>query len=223
MNRKPVIKEEFVFPEHPDVKVTGICFNEKQLKETLQSIADYPIFAFVGRSNVGKSSFINYLANRKGIAKTSGIPGKTASCNFYNFNNQFILVDLPGIGYTKLKIHAFSFSTLVDHFISLCNDIRGFFFMVDARHPGLKMDLFTLDWLRKQNSFFWLILNKIDKIPKNKRIHQKKIFAENFEIICPHSILSVSSLKKEGRNKFLNLLLKHISQDLSFNCQSNQN
>ena len=123
--------------------------------------------AFAGRSNVGKSSLINKIFNRKSLARVSSVPGKTATINFYSLENIFI-VDLPGYGYAKVaKSEKARWSGLIDGYFNADRDLVLTFLLVDMRHPPSKDDLMMLDFLIETEQPFVIVLTKSDKLSKN--------------------------------------------------------
>lgn len=128
-----------------------------------------PEYAFIGRSNVGKSSLINMLTNRKSLAKTSGKPGKTQLINHFIINKNWFLVDLPGYGYAKVSKSAKkTFQKFITSYFSKRNQLVSAFVLVDCRHEPQKIDLEFMQWLGENQVPFCIIFTKADKISKNK-------------------------------------------------------
>jgi GTP-binding protein len=124
-----------------------------------------------GRSNVGKSSFINSISNRKGIAKTSSTPGKTRSINFYSADNKFFIVDLPGFGYAKTsKEEREKWGRIVSRYILETENIRHAFHLIDSRYKPTDLDIQLNLWLKNAGLDYSIILSKIDKL-KQSEIH----------------------------------------------------
>ena len=124
-----------------------------------------------GRSNVGKSSFINSISNRKGIAKTSSTPGKTRSINFYSADNKFFIVDLPGFGYAKTsKEEREKWGKIVSRYILETENIRHAFHLIDSRYKPTDLDIQLNLWLKNAGLDYSIILSKIDKL-KQSEIH----------------------------------------------------
>lgn len=174
---------------------------------------DIPEFAFIGRSNVGKSSLINMLTQSKKLAKISGSPGKTLLINHFLINKDWFLVDLPGYGYAKIskkekrKIE----NIIIDYFTNRSN-ITLTFLLVDIRHNPQQIDLEFMDWLNNNNIDFKLIFTKDDKLKisenEKKATHYIEIIYKQF-LIKPEFIVSSSATKK-GREKILNLIFSKI-------------
>tara|TARA_B100001063_G_scaffold240466_1_gene265529 strand:- start:18 stop:605 length:588 start_codon:yes stop_codon:yes gene_type:complete len=174
---------------------------------------DIPEFAFIGRSNVGKSSLINMLTQSKKLAKISGSPGKTLLINHFLINKDWFLVDLPGYGYAKIskkekrKIE----NIIIDYFTNRSN-ITLTFLLVDIRHNPQQIDLEFMDWLNNNNIDFKLIFTKDDKLKisenEKKATDYIEIIYKQF-LIKPEFIISSSTTKK-GREKILNLIFSKI-------------
>jgi len=170
-----------------------------------------PQLILCGRSNVGKSSFINSLFTRKNLAKTSSTPGKTRSINFYNVDDLFFIVDLPGFGYAKISIEEREkWGKLASKYISTSDQIKHAFHIVDIRHDPTSLDLTLNEWLNHAGIQFTVILNKADKLKQselNKAINSvQKFFPGNI----PGSSLFIYSAvkgtgKKEVRKKIAGL------------------
>jgi len=128
-----------------------------------------PQLILCGRSNVGKSSIINSLFNKKNLAKTSSTPGKTRSINFYNVDDVFFIVDLPGFGYAKTS-HAEreKWNELVSEYILTSKNIHHAFHIVDSRHKPTELDIQLKQWLEKANKNYSIILNKVDKLNQSE-------------------------------------------------------
>lgn len=131
--------------------------------------SDLPQLILCGRSNVGKSSFINSIFNRKGLAKTSSTPGKTRSINFYNVENLFFLVDLPGFGYAKTSIkEREKWGMLISKYIVESVSIHHAFHLVDCRYQPTELDVQLNLWLKSANKNYSVILNKTDKLKQSQ-------------------------------------------------------
>ncbi|MDA9593593.1 ribosome biogenesis GTP-binding protein YihA/YsxC [Flavobacteriaceae bacterium] len=174
---------------------------------------DIPEFAFIGRSNVGKSSLINMLTQSKKLAKISGSPGKTLLINHFLINKNWFLVDLPGYGYAKIskkekrKIE----NIIIDYFTNRSN-ITLTFLLVDIRHNPQQIDLEFMDWLNNNNIDFKLIFTKDDKLKNNENEKKATDYIETIYkqfLIKPEFIIS-SSTTKMGREKILNLIFSKI-------------
>lgn len=161
----------------------------------------YPEVAFVGRSNVGKSSLINTLVNRKGLARTSSAPGKTQSINFYLINRSFCLVDLPGYGYAKVpkQVHK-TWSPLIEEYCRKRKTLSGVVVILDARLGPTPLDLSLIAWLKDLSLPAKFILTKADKLSKNKITKALQQTASTL-FIDPEQIVPFSSHTGAGKKQ----------------------
>ena len=147
---------------------------------------DLAEIAFVGRSNVGKSSFINSFSNRKAIAKTSSKPGKTRTINFYRVNKTFRLVDLPGYGYAKVsKAEKTKWDKLINEYLHERENLKEVFLLVDIRHEPTALDRQMYDWILESGYMVFGIATKFDKIKKGQV--QKTLGIEDESLIFAYS------------------------------------
>ncbi|SFG11241.1 ribosome biogenesis GTP-binding protein YihA/YsxC [Prevotella sp. KH2C16] len=168
-----------------------------------------PEYAFIGRSNVGKSSLINLLCNHKGLAKTSSTPGKTLLINHFIINNDWYLVDLPGYGYAKRsKSVQEKLDRMIRSYILQREQLVNVFVLVDIRHEAMKADLEFIDWLGVSGIPFAIIFTKADKVAQTKagQYAEKWLGAlkDTWETLPPYFISS--SEKKTGREEILNYI-----------------
>ena len=177
---------------------------------------ELPEYAFIGRSNVGKSSLINMLTNRKNLAKTSATPGKTLLINHFLINNEWYLVDLPGYGYAKRsKKDVDKLQELISSYILKREEMTCLFVLVDSRHEPQKIDLEFIEWLGENNVPFGIVFTKSDKskttqLQSNVAKYLKRL-KEDWEELPPYFI--TSSEDKTGRTEFLNYI-ESINQSL---------
>lgn len=147
-----------------NASLTISAVSPKQYPETL-----FPEIAFAGRSNVGKSSFINKLLNRKALARTSSRPGKTATINFYNIDNTIHFVDLPGYGYAQVsKEEKKKWGEMIDTYLHTRAHLSATVLLVDARHKPTRDDVIMCNWIRGRHGFVFVVATKCDKIAKTK-------------------------------------------------------
>lgn len=147
-----------------NIKYETSAFSKKNILKT-----DKKQIVLVGKSNVGKSSFINSIANQKRLAKVGQTPGKTKSLNYYNVNNEYYIVDLPGYGYsTMTKQEKLKTSEMINEYVHNNPNIAHIFFLVDIRHKPTNDDRIMYDWLIEQNIPFTIIATKADKVAKTK-------------------------------------------------------
>ena len=170
---------------------------------------DRPEYAFIGRSNVGKSSLINMLTNRKGLAMTSQMPGKTVLINHFLINDEWFLVDLPGYGYAQRGAEGRErIRRIIEGYIMDRAQLTSLFVLIDCRHEPQKIDLEFMEWLGENGVPFAIIFTKIDKISKgrlNENVNRyKERLLETWEELPP--IFYTSSEKKEGKEELLDYI-----------------
>ena len=166
-------------------------------------------FAFIGRSNVGKSSLINMLTGRKSLAKVSGTPGKTRLINHFLANETWCIVDLPGIGFAKIpKSERMRLESMIEGYLLHRDNLKLIFLLVDSRHEPQKIDLDFMAWLIRNNLPFALLFTKTDKLTKtelsSKPAHYKKIVNAVLHVI-PEIILT-SATDRSGRSELLDCI-----------------
>ncbi|WP_238480263.1 ribosome biogenesis GTP-binding protein YihA/YsxC [Mangrovibacterium lignilyticum] len=170
---------------------------------------DMPEFAFIGRSNVGKSSLINMLTNHKKLAKTSSRPGKTQLINHFLINETWYLVDLPGYGYAKVsKSHRNKFQAYITDYIINRPNLYCLFVLIDARHEAQKIDMEFIEWLGEKQIPFVLVFTKSDKLSKNQVssnvANYKKHLKKSWEELPPILLSSAETgLGKEDILRFI--------------------
>ncbi|SCZ09947.1 ribosome biogenesis GTP-binding protein YihA/YsxC [Alkaliphilus peptidifermentans] len=159
----------------------------------------FPEVAFVGRSNVGKSSTINTLLGRKKLARISSSPGKTRTINFYLINQEYYMVDLPGYGYAKVsKDERASWGKIIETYLSSRDNLYEVMLLVDIRHEPTKDDQLMYDWIKHYGFGKIVIATKSDKIPRSQMQKQFKLIRETLKMAPEDKILPISSLKKQG-------------------------
>jgi len=172
-----------------------------------------PEVALSGRSNVGKSSFINTLFNRKGLAKTSSTPGKTRTLNYYNVDNKFYLVDLPGFGYAKVSKSERDYweRVLIKYFQNNINISRVIHF-IDSRHKPTQLDIVLNQFLVELDIPYIILLNKVDKLKQSELAKVKKEIKEFFpELSMGDNLFLFSSVKGTGKKELINFLFNSYS------------
>ncbi|MDP2301865.1 MAG: ribosome biogenesis GTP-binding protein YihA/YsxC [Ignavibacteria bacterium] len=173
---------------------------------------DLPHIVFSGRSNVGKSSVINTLYKKKNLAKTSSTPGKTRALNFYNVNNKYYLVDLPGFGYAKAsKTEQEKWKKLISNYFSSCQHIRSVVQIIDSRHEPSVLDLQMFDFVKHYNVTHILLLNKVDKLKQSQMAHAKKMFAAHFtDFVFEENIFFFSAIDGTGSKNLMKIIRELI-------------
>ena len=173
---------------------------------------DIPEIAFVGRSNVGKSSLLNYLTGRKSLARVSGNPGKTRTINFYSINNgEFRFVDLPGYGYAKVsKTISQDWGKMMEEYFSKRDNLRRVIQLVDIRHAPSSQDVQMYDFLKHYNLAGLICATKGDKVSSNEKQKSLSVIKKTLSLGNDDKIIVCSALKKTGADELLNA----ISEDL---------
>jgi len=187
------------------MKVSSIEFNMMSKYEKKDGL---PEFAFVGRSNVGKSSLINMLTNRK-INRVSKKPGCTRCINTIRINERFYIVDLPGAGFAKVSLKEKKrFNRITEEYLEVSEDLRTVFLIMDIKVAPTTIDILMIDWLKSIGRNFVLILNKVDKLPKNKvQQRQKEIFRK---LGFRYPSITVSATKKQNIEEIEKFILAQV-------------
>lgn len=166
-----------------------------------------PEVAFAGKSNVGKSSLINSLVNRKALARTSSQPGKTQTINFYNVNNALYLVDLPGYGYAKVpQSEKEKWGKLIERYLHGSDQLRAVFLLIDIRHEPGANDKIMYDWICHNGYEPIIIATKLDKIKRSQIQKQVKLIREGLKVRPGTQIIPFSSETKQGVTEVWNLM-----------------
>lgn len=168
-----------------------------------------PEYAFIGRSNVGKSSLINMLTGKKGLAMTSSTPGKTMLINHFVINDDWYLVDLPGYGYAQRgKAGRENLKRIIENYILEREQLTNLFVLIDSRHEPQKIDLEFMEWLGENGIPFAIIFTKIDKISKGRLAENFKVYKEKLEEVWEElpPVFFSSAEKKEGKEEILDYI-----------------
>ena len=169
-------------------------------------------FLLVGRSNVGKSSFINTIINRKNYARTSSTPGKTQTLNFYKINDSFYLVDAPGYGFAKVRNSLKKkFGLIMESYLKSRENLKMVFLLLDFRHKPTSDDIMMYDYLKYYNVPVTIICTKVDKVSKNNHAKNKNIIQKELNLPDEKNIILFSSVTKIGKNEVYEEIEKHLS------------
>lgn len=189
------------------IKFSGSYSNISQVK-----LKRLPEIAIAGRSNVGKSSLINSLVNRKNLALTSSTPGKTRLLNYYCFDEQFYLVDLPGYGYAKVsQDERQAWKRLVESYLTNNIFVKGIIEIIDSRHGITRSDLEMINWLIKLGLPTLLVATKTDKLPRSKANHIiQKLEAEATTLGAP-GLIPFSTVTKQGKDQIWQAITELIN------------
>ena len=175
--------------------------------------ADVPEIALVGRSNVGKSSLINCLVNRKNLARTSSTPGKTATINFYSVAQRYRIVDLPGYGYAKVsKEERERWGAMIEHYLARRENLVQVIQLVDARHKPSADDKMMFDWIRSYNYEPFVIATKLDKLKKSQVEANLTAIYNDLELNEQSVLVPFSAETREGREQVLELI-EYVLED----------
>ena len=192
-------------------KITSVEFVKSAVSLNGLPKERLPQVAFLGRSNVGKSSLMNALMGRKNFVKVSSTPGKTHELNFFKVNKEFFLVDLPGVGFAKVSnSKRDEMSDFIREYVEKCKDLKGLVYLVDIRHGGHDIDIETVESIRETGCPVLLIASKRDKVNQSELAKGLKLIQENFDL--EEKPLCVSSIKKTGLDQLWNDILYAISR-----------
>ena len=166
-----------------------------------------PEIAFAGKSNVGKSSLINALMNRKSLARTSAKPGKTQTINFYNINEEMYLVDLPGYGYAKVsEQEKAQWGKLIERYLHESKQLRAVFLLIDIRHDPSANDKMMYDWIVSQGFNPIIIATKLDKLKRSQVQKQVKAVKTGLNLVPGTVVIPFSAETKQGRDEIWKLV-----------------
>lgn len=193
------------------MKITSVEFVTSAVRRSQYPTDKRDEFLLVGRSNVGKSSFINTLINRKNFARISSIPGKTQTLNFYLINESFYLVDVPGYGFAKVsKVLKNKFGLIIEDYLKERDNLRMVFMLIDFRHKPTQDDVLMYDYLKYYHIPVTVIATKSDKVSKNSFDKNKRIIRDTLKMVEEDDLILFSTISKVGKqevhDKILNLI-----------------
>ena len=175
---------------------------------------DLPEIAFVGRSNVGKSSLLNYLTGRKSLARVSGSPGKTRTINFYRINDAFRIVDLPGYGYAKVSREITKdWDKMMGDFFEKRESLKRVVQLVDIRHEPTAQDVEMYDFLREYGLSGIICATKADKVSGNQKQNSISAIKKKLKLTSDDIIIPVSAMKRTGGEELLTVIERELSND----------
>ena len=192
--------------------ITGINFQHAQFETSAVNKQGYPNsdmleFAFAGRSNVGKSSMINKVLNRKSLARVSDTPGKTITINFYNIDKKIYLVDLPGYGYAKRsKEEVEKWGSMMEDYLATREQLVQTILLVDSRHTPTDQDIQMAEWIRHYHDRLVVIATKTDKLKKSEIDSRLDDIAETLELTEDDILIPFSTNNDEGKELVIDLL-----------------
>lgn len=186
--------------------------NDAEFVTSAVKTADYPAgelpeVALAGRSNVGKSSLLNKLVNRKGLARTSNTPGRTRLINFFRVNGVFHLVDLPGYGYAKVSLREKeSWRKMVEGYLMTRKNLQGVVLLVDSRHPPTAQDVQMYDWLKYRGVDAVVVATKADKNSRSRLLQSLKVIRAVLPLADGHQLVPFSAETGQGREELLEII-----------------
>ena len=193
------------------MKINSVTLQSLAVRESQYPGENLPEFLLVGRSNVGKSSFINTLINRKNFAHTSSKPGKTQTLNFYNVNENFYLVDVPGYGYASVdKQTQAKFGLMIEEYLMNREALKRVFLIIDYRNKPMEDDLLMYNFLKYYHKEVTIVATKYDKVSQSKRAKVEKVLNSSFNLQDTDNIIYFSSVTKEGKDKVMNIINSYL-------------
>ena len=194
------------------MKINSVDMDVMAVRRSQYPSESLPEFLLIGKSNVGKSSFINTLVNRKNIARTSSVPGKTQTLNFYLVNNEFYLVDAPGYGYASVnKAQQKKFGLMIEEYLEKRSELKRVFLLIDFRLKPGENDLMMYNFLKYYNIPVTVVATKTDKVGTSKKDRNLKIIKDTLDLVVGDNIVLFSSVSKMGKEEISNLIEDLIS------------
>jgi len=189
------------------MKVTGAEFTTSAVKAANYPAGGLPEVALAGRSNVGKSSLLNKLVNRKNLARTSNTPGRTRLINFFLINGAFRLVDLPGYGYAKVSTgERESWRKMIEDYLKNREELRGVVLLVDSRHPPTAQDTQMYGWLKHYGIPTAVAATKADKLSRNKLLQSLNVIRTALPLAEGDPLAPFSAETGQGREEMLEII-----------------
>ena len=194
------------------MKINSVKLVISAVRRSQYPTDEKPEFLLVGKSNVGKSSFINTVLGRKNYAHTSGKPGKTQTLNFYLLNNRFYLVDVPGYGYAEVsKEKQRKFGLMIEEYIKERKNLKCVFLLVDFRHKAQENDILMYNYLKYYNIPCVVVATKYDKIKASQKDKCEKSLKESLKLVEGDKLVLFSSVTKKGREEIYHILDSFIN------------
>ncbi|MGI6325085.1 MAG: ribosome biogenesis GTP-binding protein YihA/YsxC [Bacilli bacterium] len=193
------------------MKISNVELKVSAIRRSQYPEDGKPEFLLVGRSNVGKSSFINTLINRKNYARTSSTPGKTQNLNFYLVNDSFYLVDVPGYGYSAInKKQQRKIGMMIEEYLEKRDQLKHVFMLVDFRHKPTEDDLLMYNFLKYYELPVTIVATKADKVSNNLHLKQRKLILDTLDLVLGDEFVTFSSITKAGRDEILEKIARTI-------------
>lgn len=195
------------------MKITNVEFVTSAVRRSQYPTDKAPEFLLVGRSNVGKSSFINTIINRKNLARISSIPGKTQTLNFYLINDSFYLVDVPGYGFARVsKKLKNKFGLIIEDYLKERDNLKMVFMLVDFRHKPTQDDVLMYDYLKYYHIPVTIIATKCDKVTKNNYEKNKKMIKDTLKLNDEDDFILFSTVSKIGKQEVHDKIIEFIEK-----------
>jgi len=186
------------------MKIQSVDLTISAVRRSQYPTDEKPEYLLIGRSNVGKSSFINTLVNRKNYARTSGRPGKTQTINFYNINDDFYLVDAPGYGYAGVsKTKRKKFGLMIEDYILNRDNLKQVFLLIDFRHRPTNDDILMYNYLKHYKIPVTIVATKIDKIGITMQQKQRNAILNDLDLVVGDDFIMFSNVTKSGKEEVL--------------------
>ncbi len=199
-----------------NVNLETVCGITSKLPQTI-----YPEVAFAGKSNVGKSSLINALMNRKALARTSAQPGKTQTINYYNINDALYFVDLPGYGYARANEHVKAqWGKMIEDYLHKSRQLKLVFLLIDIRHEPSNNDCIMYDWICNNGYEPIIIATKLDKINRSQIQKQVKLIRTTLRARQDTVVIPFSAATKQGREEIYELLDRLLEEETDRQVQA---
>lgn len=194
------------------MKINDIKLDVQAVRRSQYPTNHKPEFMLIGRSNVGKSTFINTIAGRKNLAYTSGKPGKTQTLSFYLANDEFYLVDVPGYGYAAVnKETQAKFGKMIEEYLEKRDELIRVFMLVDFRHKPTEDDVLMYNFLKYYNIPVTIVATKVDKVGGSKMDKSKKVILDTLNLVVGDDLVLFSGVTKLGKEEILNKIDKLIN------------
>lgn len=194
------------------MKINTVELTISAVRESQYPTDNKSEFLLIGRSNVGKSSFINAIINRKNYARTSATPGKTQTLNFYKVNDEFYLVDAPGYGFAKVRNYLKKkFGLIIENYLKSRSNLKRVFLLIDFRHKPTEDDVLMYNYLTYYNIPVTIVCTKVDKVSKNSHQKNKNAIIKELSLEDDSNIILFSSITKLGKTEIYNEIEKQLN------------
>lgn len=194
------------------MKINTVELTISAVRESQYPTDNKSEFLLIGRSNVGKSSFINAIINRKNYARTSATPGKTQTLNFYKVNDEFYLVDAPGYGFAKVRNSLKKkFGLIIENYLKSRSNLKRVFLLIDFRHKPTEDDVLMYNYLTYYNIPVTIVCTKVDKVSKNSHQKNKNAIIKELSLEDDSNIILFSSITKLGKAEIYNEIEKQLN------------